>query len=279
MEEQKGSLLYVLFIFAGVASLSLGVFYFLTDDPEKYADKPQTEEKSEEEVTAPKEVNYSVNEVEFDANEAVLSLDNKQVKLTIKEEENSVELLLENLSLVKITGGSIDVYKLDNYLLVSSKENVSNTGVVGTKRNTNLYIVDKDGNKLKDYHLDSSDSGLTLYEEFTDGKLKIYGTRIDNNLLYPTDSSKGVDICDLDKLQSDGVSSTLTVSAEYELKYYDNKEFKLTLIENSKKTLVEYQQNYCSSNVTDEEENKEENQTEENNTLDNTDNKQEETKE
>ncbi len=274
MKEESGNYLYVLFIFAGIAFMSLGAFYFLTDDPQKYADKPKTEDKTEVE---PQEVSYTVSKVDFDENEVVVSLDNKEIKLTIKEEEDSVELLFGDLSLIKITSGSIDVYKLDNYLLVSSKENKSTTGVVGTKRNTNLYIVDKDANKLKDYHSDSSDSGLTLYEEFTDGKLKIYGTRIDNNLLYPTDSSNGVDICDLDKLQNDGIDSTIIVNAEYELKYYDNKEFKLTLIENSKKTLVEYQQNYCSNNVIDEqdnEENKDENQTSEN-----VDNKQEETKE
>lgn len=245
MEEESGNYIYILFICIGVALLSVGVFYYFTDDKIKLEEfdlstNKQPEVKDEEKTTEVKEVEYSVDEITLTLNqEKSINLSDKDIKLLLKENKDDIELLFNDTSIVsQKKTGSIKTYNSSEYLFVSSS--------TGEKRHTNFYIFDATGNEIMNYHLDSNDSGLALYQEYVDGKLKIYGTRLSNdNLVYQSEETEGVNICDIDKLTEKNIQNTLVVNAEYELKYYSDKQFKLTQIEDKKQTLIELQQEFC----------------------------------
>lgn len=242
-EESSGSLLYILFIFMGVALISVGAFFYLTDDHVALKGLDKKEEEKQDEEVEIKEIDYKVEKVSFDEeNSANIKLDDKDITLKVVKVSENVELLFNDNVIISLDNeGLIESYTTDKYLFVSSQS--------GGRMHNDLFIIDKDGNKLKDYHIDSLSDGLSLYTEYKDEKLNIYGTRIDeNNLLYASNDSEGIDVCDLDSLNEKNINSTMTVFAEYSLKYYSNDEFKMTQNEESKQTLVEYQQNFCTGN-------------------------------
>lgn len=241
MKEESGNFLYIVFILLGVALISVGAFYLLTDETVELDGQTNVEEKKDDNKKDEiKEVSYSLKNLKLSLDhERTIRLNNKNISFLLKEENDNLNLLLNDKVIVtESIVGSITAFALDNYLLVSSTS--------GSETTVRIFLFDSDGNKIKEYHNVANEVGMVYYDEFSDYEIEIYGTRLEQgNIINLSDGNTKVDVCDIDKLKELNVSNDLLVSAKFELKYYSNNTFEMKKIDGQDEKLIEYQQKVC----------------------------------
>ena len=243
MEEENGNFIYILFITIGVALIAIGVFYMLTDDKieldglDEYSENDNKKEDEKDEKNEVHELSYTVSQLDLVLNEEkTIKIDNKDINLKVSDDE-SIKLLFNDNEIISIDEGTINVYTLDKYLLVSTNG--------GSNRDVTIYIYDYDGKKVKEYHNVSNEVGMVFYDLYSDNKYEILGTRLDGENVHLSDGNSVVNVCNVDKLKELNAASDLLISAEYELKYYSDGKFELKKKDGSDETLIMYQQKVC----------------------------------
>lgn len=253
--EEKGGVIHIIFFFIGIACISLGIFYLLTDekikldeyddkiviivddDPNANTDNGNTEDDNNR--NKPKESN--INQISI--------IENMETTVTLKN-GNSVKLLYKvdtNTETQEVIEKAF-LYNERKVFDISSQESCSkyflyNDSIV-VHCDSGLYIVDSKGLPQKfetftgKYNEDLGISSVNI----RDDKLIVSGTYllVDSQIVK---NNKVISLCDPTALTENEIADDYPIDEEYELSIED-KSIKFSRVKTTK-TVGEYVKENC----------------------------------
>lgn len=214
--EENGGFLHIIFLFIGVACLSLGIFYYLTDmdkveelipnsTEEKNSDN---EEKKEETVISNTIVGIDIKDNE--EKEITLGNGNK-VKLSVNVLDEEKSFLYNDDTLVTFSDLNLvnKFYVYNDYVIIFSYSLIDKFGTI--------YTIDNEKQVEKIEEIDLNNRVMRpVNVDILDNKLIVDGSRIDedNNVLL---QNGNVSICSDDELSLNSVLDDSPLKVEYSM--------------------------------------------------------------
>lgn len=236
MKEEKDGVLHIIFIFIGIALLSLGTFYYFTDD-KKSLDDEKKEEKKEEVDT------------NIDIIKQISLLDNVDTEITLKnkdvvkikyykDEEELNNKFIYNNKLSYETSSELEA--CDEFYLYNNS--IISYCYYGSATSGHLYITDSDGISMKiDEFGDGEFKMIPEDIHLKENKLIVNGVRVKEGSILKNDE-KEIDLCNKEDIEDNNIDLNLGAFAEYELVIDKNISFEL--IKNNK-TISEFINESC----------------------------------
>lgn len=235
MKEEKEGVLHIIFIFIGIALLSLGTFYFFTDD------KINLEDNKKEEVK---------EDINKDIIKQISLIDNVETELTLKngnnvkikyykDEESSNNIFTYNNKISYETSSELEM--CDQFYLYNNS--IVSYCYYGSATSGHLYITDSNGTSKK---IDEFGTGeFKMIPEgirLRDSKLIVDGLRVKEGAILKNEE-KEVDLCNKEEIQNNNIDLNLEAFANYEL-IINNNDISFELIK-SNKTINEFINESC----------------------------------
>jgi len=225
MEEEKGGVIHIFFIFTGIALLCLGVFYYFTDDKVIYKNtNEQQEEKIVEDIDIVKQISL-MNNVE----ETITLKNKKEVKIKYYF-DNEIGIGSFYLDSDLIYETSSDVERCDEFYLYN--DSIISYCYYGSSTTGHLYIVDGNGTLTKVNEFYDNDYRFVPESiKLKDNKLIVNGMRISEGSILKI-NSKEIHLCNKDEIEENNIDIESPAYANYELKLINN-DVKFGLIANT----------------------------------------------
>lgn len=242
MEEEKGGVLHIIFIFIGVACLSLGAFIFFTDEKIELKEEPNYSNTAKDDTPVDNNKNV-INQLSIVKNvDTTVTLKNgNEVKIRyyIDDETNNGSFTYDG----KVSYETSIIELCDEFYLYN--DSIISYCTSGSATSGHLYIVDTNGNASKVSTFDD-DGNSFITESITlkNDKIVVNGMRISENSLLKI-GDKEIYLCNEEEVKLNNISLDSPAYADYELNIVDDKaEFKLIEVT---KTLQEFIDESCKS--------------------------------
>ena len=242
MEEEKGGVLHIIFIFIGVACLSLGAFIFFTDEKIELKEEPNYSNTAKDDTPGDNNKNV-INQLSIVKNvDTTVTLKNgNEVKIRyyIDDETNNGSFTYDG----KVSYETSIIELCDEFYLYN--DSIISYCTTGSATSGHLYIVDTNGNASKVSTFDD-DGNSFITESITlkNDKIVVNGMRISENSLLKI-GDKEIYLCNEEEVKLNNISLDSPAYADYELNIVDDKaEFKLIEVT---KTLQEFIDESCKS--------------------------------
>ena len=252
--EEKGGILHIIFLFIGIACISLGVFYTVTDEKiklDEYDDKiviivdddPNTNtEQDDKNKSLPKE--DILNQISIVENmETTVTLKNgSEAKLLYKIDTNEETLEVLEKSFLYNGKKAFQVSESD----ICDKFFLYNNHIV-SYCTSGIYIVDPNGKSLNfDSISKAADEQVEIKSVIIkDNKLIVSGSvELENSQIKK--NGKMISLCDENLLKENEITNDYPITMDYELLIEDNKT-SFTLLKTTK-TVEEYVKEKCMLN-------------------------------
>lgn len=231
MEEEKGSYIYVLFLFIGIALICCGAFYYFTSD--KIVLNEDVERPVEEEVPPTIIKTSDIKEVVIDDG-GVVTLSNGstlKVNTSIRGTNNSLDVNDKSVAIINDSPGYKLYTILNEFLLIE---------VHTSTAFNHYYVVNSNARVVKDIY--EMSNGTYAYKFEND---KLTASRLVDGYSTLLFNSKAYNICDPDVISSGTIPADFVVTSYYNLVRYKNGSFGIELVKDSNVTLVEAQTSTC----------------------------------
>jgi hypothetical protein len=230
MEEQSGNYFYIVFICIGVALLSIGVFYYLTDEGYELQGLPEDEpvEKPEGKTV----LSSDIVDLSNDGNKNV-ELNGNTIQLSTTIISGNKVLVINNKKIGYLSEkGTFEIYKLyQDFLLIKANDTTQNI--------RHYYIFNSKAKLVKDIGAFTNGTQPSVFENDVFKSTRfIENTTISYN-------SKVINVCNQEEMNKVEVPKDIILEAEYKLIYYGDDKFDLELVEGSDKSFIEIQNAIC----------------------------------
>jgi uncharacterized protein YlzI (FlbEa/FlbD family) len=212
MEEEKGGVLYIIFIFIGVACLSLGAFEFFTDEKIDLKEDPNyTKNEIDNTQNEDKDLISQLNIIKNVDTTLTLKNGNKVViKYYVDEETNKGSFTYNGKTSYETNELELcDKYYLYNDYIISSCVFTSATS-------GHLYIIDDKGTSTKVTSF--KDNGYDFIPEsinIKDEKLVITGISVLEGAKIKI-NDKEIDLCNEEEIKENNISTDSVANADFE---------------------------------------------------------------
>ncbi len=238
--EEKGGVLHIIFIFIGVACLSLGAFEFFTDEKIELKEDPNysNTEKDNDTKNDNKDLISQINIVKnIDTDITLKDGNNVKVKFYLDEETSKGSFTYDG----KTSFETNELELCDKYYLYNNT--IISYCVYGSATSGHLYIIDNKGDATKVSNFKYQDYDL-IPEDITlkDGKIIVNGLRVLEGAMLRVDN-KEISLCNEDEIKENNISTDSIASGEFEITAKnDEVEFNLVKVT---KTIQEFINESC----------------------------------
>ena len=228
MEEEKGGVLHIIFIFIGIALLSLGVFQFFTDekidlkeDPNNSNSASNQEKDDDNNQDQDKDIIHQLSIIKnVDTNVTLKSGKEVKVKYYVNEETNQGSFTYDG----KTSFDTNELEQCDQYYLYN--DTIISYCVFGSATSGHLYVIDSNGDSTRIN--DFKDNDYTFIPEsitLKDDKLVVNGARVEEGAVLKIGDIE-VNLCNEEEITANNISLDSPAFSEYEMKIInDNIEF------------------------------------------------------
>lgn len=204
--EEKGGVLHIIFIFAGICLICLGTFYFFTDENMNLDKNNKKEEVADDNKDIIKQINLMSNV------EASFTLKNKkEVKIKyIVDSETYKKAFYYNNNLVFEMN---ELEQCDQFYLYNNS--IISYCYHGSATSGHLYIVDSNGNNTL---IDKFENNKMIPEsiQLKDNKLIVNGMGVYEGAILKIDD-KEIELCNEDAVLENNIDLHKPAYADYEL--------------------------------------------------------------
>lgn len=214
--REKGGYLHIIFIFIGVACISLGAFNYMIDsEPRKTVSlNPVNEDDKKNDVNnkVKKNENNTIKEIEIykDEDNSVLLGNGNTVNLTINTTENLKELLYNGDVIISFN----DVNGIEKYFVYNDNIIVFDYSIVDMIGF--IYVIDSDKNVQKKEEIDINNRiMIPTGVELSNNKLVVIGSRLNDSTLSL--QSEDISLCNEEDLVLHNILDDAPTKVEYNL--------------------------------------------------------------
>lgn len=251
MEEEKGGVLHIIFIFIGIACLGLGIFYFFTDEHielkkenKNYNDNTSnTENNNQDNDKIDKDEGHDlISQISLMNNvETTLTTNsNKEIKIGyyVSDETHEGNFIYNGKSSFKTN----DLEMCDLFYLYNDSIIAHCTS--GSVTSGHLYIVDSNGQSqlINDFKYNENRLFIPQSISLKEGVIVVNGIGILEGSIVKI-NDKEVSICKEEELKENNITLDIPAYADFELLINDGKvEFNYL---KTTKTLEEFSKESC----------------------------------
>jgi len=212
--EEKGGFLHIIFMFIGVACLTLGVFYYLTETEPKegLSINPVTENNDDNKKNEQIIISNTIKGFDIKENEEVeITLGNgSKIKLSNSISENEENLLYNGEALITYEDLNLinKYFVYNDYVVVFSYSLVDRTGII--------YTIDSEKIVQKIEEIDLNNRVMIpVNMEILDDKIIVDGSRVNDDVLSLQDGN--ISLCNDDELSLHSISLDSPLKIEYSM--------------------------------------------------------------